>query len=171
MMRVRETLPDGMNEASVVSRWICKRIKRSTQTWRHQVRSPVQRPRARPPCVSHGGGWPWHAAHGSCARCCCWRTLWPAFPPTTSSCVPSAPFRTRCHARCLDGPTSGQLTPDNVQALAQLHLSVATYAAFYVTVDVVLSLLFWGVGLLIFWRKSDEWMGRSSRCCSCSLAQ
>ncbi|HEX6109067.1 MAG TPA: hypothetical protein VFZ02_06590 [Ktedonobacteraceae bacterium] len=55
--------------------------------------------------------------------------------------------------------TSGQLTPDNVQALAQLHLSVATYAAFYVTVDVLLSLLFWGVGLLIFWRKSDEWMG------------
>jgi hypothetical protein len=55
--------------------------------------------------------------------------------------------------------TSGQLTPDNVQALAQLHLSVTTFAAFYVTVDVVLSLLFWGVGLLIFWRKSDEWMG------------
>jgi hypothetical protein len=55
--------------------------------------------------------------------------------------------------------TSGQLTPDNVQALTQLHLSVATYAAYYVTVTAVLSLLFWGVGLLIFWRKSDEWMG------------
>ncbi|HEY6406194.1 MAG TPA: hypothetical protein VIY29_01880 [Ktedonobacteraceae bacterium] len=55
--------------------------------------------------------------------------------------------------------TSGQLTPDNVQALTQLHLSVTTFAAFYVTVDVVLSLLFWGVGLLIFWRKSDEGMG------------
>jgi hypothetical protein len=55
--------------------------------------------------------------------------------------------------------TSGQLTPDNVQALAQLHLSVATYAAYFVTFTVVVSLLYWGVGLLIFWRKSDEGMG------------
>ena len=55
--------------------------------------------------------------------------------------------------------TSNQPTPDIVQALTQLHLSVATYAAYYVMLEVVLSLLFWGVGLLIFWRKSDEVMG------------
>jgi hypothetical protein len=57
---------------------------------------------------------------------------------------------------------SWQLTPDNVQALAQLHLSVSTYAAFFVTLNVVASLLCWGIGLLIFWRmwgKSDEGMG------------
>ncbi|HEY6540683.1 MAG TPA: hypothetical protein VIZ18_07085 [Ktedonobacteraceae bacterium] len=54
---------------------------------------------------------------------------------------------------------SAQLTPDNVAALAHLHLSLATYAASVVTVDVVLSLLYWGVGLLLFWRKSDEGMG------------
>src|SRR2546423_5850620 len=58
-----------------------------------------------------------------------------------------------------NGAPSGQLTPVNVQALAQLHLSVATYAAYYVTLQVVLSLLYLGVGLLIFWRKSDEGMG------------
>ncbi len=57
------------------------------------------------------------------------------------------------------GQSSGQLTPDNVAALAHLHLSLATYAAFVVTVTVVVSLLYWGFGLLIFWRKSDEWMG------------
>lgn len=57
------------------------------------------------------------------------------------------------------GPPSGQLTPDNVAALAHLHLSVATYAAYYVTLQVAVSLLCWGVGLLIFWRKSDEGMG------------
>ncbi|TMD64878.1 MAG: hypothetical protein E6I91_10590 [Chloroflexi bacterium] len=54
---------------------------------------------------------------------------------------------------------SWQLTPENVQALAQLHLSVAAYAAFFVTLNVVVSLLCWGIGLLIFWRKSDEGMG------------
>ena len=58
-----------------------------------------------------------------------------------------------------NGAPSGQLTPVNVHALAQLHLSVSTYAAYYVTLQVVLSLLYLGVGLLIFWRKSDERMG------------
>jgi len=55
--------------------------------------------------------------------------------------------------------TSGQLTPDNVAALAHLHLSLTGYAAYFVTLDVVVSLLAWGLGLLIFWRKSDERMG------------
>ena len=58
-----------------------------------------------------------------------------------------------------NGAPSGQLTPVNVHALAQLHLSVATYAAYYVTLQVVLSSLYLGVGLLIFWRKSDVGMG------------
>ena len=54
---------------------------------------------------------------------------------------------------------TGQLTPDTVQALANLPLSLSSYAAYFVTLEVVISLLPWGVGLLIFWRKSDEWMG------------
>ena len=54
---------------------------------------------------------------------------------------------------------TGQLTPDTVQALANLHLSLNSYAASFVILEVVLSLLYWGLGLLIFWRKSDEWMG------------
>jgi hypothetical protein len=52
-----------------------------------------------------------------------------------------------------------QPTPANVVALARLHLSVEAYAAYFVSLDVAASLLFWIVGLLIFWRKSQEWMG------------
>ena len=54
---------------------------------------------------------------------------------------------------------TGQLTPDTVQALANLPLSLSSYAASFVILEVVISLLPWGLGLLIFWRKSDEWMG------------
>jgi hypothetical protein len=55
--------------------------------------------------------------------------------------------------------SSGQLTPANLQALTLLHLSLSTYAAYFVTINVLVYLLYWGVGLLIFWRKSDEKMG------------
>jgi hypothetical protein len=51
------------------------------------------------------------------------------------------------------------LTPGNVQALARLPLSVAAYVDFQVALLVALSLLFWVVGVLIFWRKSQEWRG------------
>ena len=54
---------------------------------------------------------------------------------------------------------TGQLTPDTVQAFANLPLSLSSYAASFVILEVVISLLPWGLGLLIFWRKSDEWMG------------
>jgi hypothetical protein len=52
-----------------------------------------------------------------------------------------------------------QPTPGNVEALHRLHLSVETYAAYFVSLDAAVSLLFWVVGILIFWRKSNEWMG------------
>jgi hypothetical protein len=54
---------------------------------------------------------------------------------------------------------SWQPTPANVVALARLHLSVEAYAASFISLDVAASLLFWIVGLLIFWRKSQEWLG------------
>jgi hypothetical protein len=54
---------------------------------------------------------------------------------------------------------SGQLAPATVQLLASLHLSLSSYAASFTTMNVLVSLLAWGVGLLIFWRKSDEGMG------------
>ncbi len=73
--------------------------------------------------------------------------------------VCTLPYPKPCTIPGQPNQPSGQLTPGNVQALAHLHLSVATYATYFVTCAVVVVLLFWGVGLLIFWRKSDEWMG------------
>ncbi len=69
------------------------------------------------------------------------------------------PNQVSCTMPGQPGTASAQLTPDKLQVLAHLHLSLATYAAAVVTLDVVVSLLYWGVGLLIFWRKSDEGMG------------
>ncbi|HJT56307.1 MAG TPA: hypothetical protein VJ761_07430 [Ktedonobacteraceae bacterium] len=66
------------------------------------------------------------------------------------------------HQQCTNpgqNTPSWQLTPGNVEALAHLHLSLSTYAAFFVALNVVVSLLCWGIGLLIFWRKSDEGVG------------
>lgn len=54
-----------------------------------------------------------------------------------------------------------QLTPDNLVALARLHISLDAYAAYTTSIDVIASLLFWVVGLFIFWRKSREWLGLS----------
>jgi hypothetical protein len=52
-----------------------------------------------------------------------------------------------------------QLSADSVQALKHLHLSLPAYAVYFLTLDVVVSLLSWGIGLVLFWRKSDEGMG------------
>jgi hypothetical protein len=51
-----------------------------------------------------------------------------------------------------------QLAPEQLPALAGLHLSLEAYAAYTVSMNVVVSLLFWAVGILIFWRKSGEWL-------------
>ncbi len=54
---------------------------------------------------------------------------------------------------------SGQLVPQNFQALQHLHLSVQVYAASATALATAVSLLFWVVGILIFWRKGQDWMG------------
>lgn len=67
--------------------------------------------------------------------------------------------RTGCN---LPNPTqcpTGLLTPGNVQALERLHLSVATVASILATLTIAVSVLYLSVGLLIFWRKSQEWSG------------
>jgi len=52
-----------------------------------------------------------------------------------------------------------QPTPGNMQALHRLGLSLDTYAVYTLTIDVIASLVFLSVGAVIFWRKSDEWIG------------
>ncbi len=51
-----------------------------------------------------------------------------------------------------------QLTPAYVQVLDQLHLSVAAAEGFLAALCVAVSVLYWLLGLLIFWRKSQERM-------------
>ena len=52
-----------------------------------------------------------------------------------------------------------QLTPVYVRVLDQLHLPVTVVAVLLGALTLAVSLLYWAVGLLIFWRKSQEWMG------------
>ena len=58
-------------------------------------------------------------------------------------------------AECAD---SRQLTPASAQVLRQLGLSIHAYAALAITLDMVVACIWFAVALLIFWRKSDEWM-------------
>jgi hypothetical protein len=52
-----------------------------------------------------------------------------------------------------------QPTPGNMQALQRLGLSLDTYAVYTLTIDVIASLVFLSVGAVVFWHKSNEWMG------------
>lgn len=57
------------------------------------------------------------------------------------------------------GCPTEQLTPAYVQVLEQLHISVPGAQVFLATLCVVLSVLYWLLGLLVFWRKSHEAIG------------
>ncbi len=70
-------------------------------------------------------------------------------------------LRTVCTGPVTQCKSMWQPTPGNLLALQRLHLPVAAYAAYFVSLDVAASLLFWMVGMLIFWHKSHEWMGVS----------
>jgi hypothetical protein len=110
-----------------------------------------------------------------------------AFPPTTSShvrwlllarvawivvaitalaivvfSVPSSfeHYRTVCSAAsevCSERAV-GQPTPEGVQALRDVGLSVSSYALLNVVIDKVFQLVWFAVGVLIFWRRSDDRM-------------
>src|SRR5215212_1351605 len=52
----------------------------------------------------------------------------------------------------------GQPTPEGVRALQDVGLSVGSYALFNVVVEKIFQLVWFAVGVLIFWRRSDDWM-------------
>ena len=54
---------------------------------------------------------------------------------------------------------TGQLPPSGLRALQDLGLSVGSFAAYSVAMDVVLAAVYGVVAALIFWRKSDDRMG------------
>jgi hypothetical protein len=53
---------------------------------------------------------------------------------------------------------AGQPTPEGVRALQDVGLSVRSYALLNVVIDKVFELVWFAVGALIFWRRSDDWM-------------
>jgi len=62
---------------------------------------------------------------------------------------------------CESGPSCGPywyLTPEDVAALRQMGLSTGLYASYRIAVEVLYTLVFWAVGVLVFWRRSDNWV-------------
>ena len=52
----------------------------------------------------------------------------------------------------------GQLTPQAVQALQAVGLSINNFVAFTLVLTLLALLMCWSVAMVILWRKSDEWM-------------
>ncbi len=67
--------------------------------------------------------------------------------------------QTFCNSSDLSGCPTGQLTQVYAHILAQSHLSVAVVAVLLASLTLAVSLAYWVMGLLIFWRKSQEWIG------------
>jgi hypothetical protein len=54
---------------------------------------------------------------------------------------------------------TGQLPPSGLRALEDLDLSLDTFAAYSVVMDVVFAAAYVAIAALIFWRKSEDRMG------------
>ncbi len=70
-------------------------------------------------------------------------------------------YFTHLQTACVDTGTcalNGALNPAGIRALQNLGFSLSGYAAYMVTLYVLVSLVWLVVGLLIFWRKSDDLM-------------
>ena len=50
------------------------------------------------------------------------------------------------------------LTPGDVTALREMGLSIGFYAAYRIAVEVLYTLVFWAIGALVFWRRSENWV-------------
>jgi hypothetical protein len=58
-----------------------------------------------------------------------------------------------CSERAVEQPT-----PEGVRALPDVGLSMRSYAILNVIIDKVFQLVWFAVGAIIFWRRSDDWM-------------
>src|SRR5215471_13615254 len=53
---------------------------------------------------------------------------------------------------------SSQATIQFVQQLQALGLTVQTYAIFYTALNVIFICIYFTVAIILFWRRSDDWM-------------
>ena len=112
-------------------------------------------PRASPPATTLRGRWPLLA-----------RLMWVAVAITALAIVlvsvPSSfeHYRSVCTAasEVCSEQAAGQPTPEGVLALREVGLSVRSYALLNVVIDKVFQLVWFAVGALIFWRRSDDRM-------------
>jgi hypothetical protein len=113
-------------------------------------------PRAHPPPTTLGGHWLLFA-----------RVAWVAVAITALAIVvfsvPSSfeHYSGVCTAAsevCSEQEAVDQPTPEGVRALQDAGLSVRTYALLNVVLDKVFQLVWFAVGALIFWRRSDDLM-------------
>jgi hypothetical protein len=54
---------------------------------------------------------------------------------------------------------SDQISPTGLEQLQQAGLSIGFYAGYFTALNAILALVFSIVAAVIFWRKSDDWMG------------
>jgi hypothetical protein len=91
------------------------------------------------------------------------RAVWLALViPSLGLCVVSLPlYYQQLQRACVDIATcnvNGALTAQQLQALSTVGLFVSEYAAFFTIFFVIIASLWSAVGLLIFWRRSDDWL-------------
>ena len=66
---------------------------------------------------------------------------------------------TVCTLHDLSNCETDQLAPVYVHFFHQLHFPVEVAAGFFAVLTFAVAILYWVIALLIFWRKSGEWMG------------
>ena len=90
------------------------------------------------------------------------RTVWLALVvPSVGLFIASLPvYYAQIQRACVDPVTcniAGTLTAKGLQELSALGLSVSGYAALLTIFFTIIVAIWSGIGLLIFWRRSDEW--------------
>ncbi len=90
------------------------------------------------------------------------RTVWLALiVPSAGLFIASLPvYYAQIQRACVDPVTcniAGTLTAKGLQELSALGLSVSGYAALLTIFFTIIVAIWSGIGLLIFWRRSDEW--------------
>jgi hypothetical protein len=71
--------------------------------------------------------------------------------------VAFANYQTVCGSGSACGPY-WYLTPEDVIALREMRLSIGFYAAYRIAAEVLYTLVFWTIGALVFWKRSDNWV-------------
>ncbi|HEX6484868.1 MAG TPA: hypothetical protein VF043_38985 [Ktedonobacteraceae bacterium] len=69
------------------------------------------------------------------------------------------PFYTQTQSICTGNTCNGvQVSPEQAHALATYGISLTSYAWYSVVVTILSTLIWFSVGWLIFWHKSDSWI-------------